>query len=135
MERFDFAFDDRFRPLLRTFSVGPDTAEVRLTDDDRFVASFGRLRISTPLSNVAGTRITGPYRWYRAIGARSSLADRGATFGSSTGRGLCVCFHEPVRGLFGSVVRHPGLTVTVRDCEGLQRALEARIAAGAAGTG
>jgi hypothetical protein len=125
VQRFEFAFEDRYRSFLRLIGVHPGNTEVVLTDDGRFVAQYGRMRVVTPRSNIAGTQITGPYRGWKAIGARASFADRGATFGTTTERGLCVRFHQPVRALFGSVVRHPGLTVTVRDCEALQAALEA----------
>ena len=66
--------------------------------------------------NVQTARLTGPYRWYRAIGPRLSLADHGLAFGTTTARGVCLLFWEPVRGIgpFG-VIRHPGLTLTVAD--------------------
>lgn len=129
MERFPFQFDDRYRGLLRVMGVRPETAEVVLTDDDRLVATFGRLRVDTPLSNLSSTQITRNYKWYKAIGARGSLADRGATMGTNCDAGLCVCFHEPIKLLFGSFARHPGLTMTVADPEGLQAAIERRRAA------
>ncbi len=58
--------------------------------------------------------ITGPYRWYTAIGARGSFADRGLTFGTTTRGGVCLVFDRPVPGLepTGRVL-HPGLTLTV----------------------
>jgi hypothetical protein len=116
---FPFAFEPRFVPLLRALGVTPANSEVVVTPE-RFVARFGRWVVDTPVSNVADARVSGPYRSYRAIGPRGSLADRGATFGSSTAGGVCVLFHEPVTGLepFG-VIKHPGLTVTVEDREGL----------------
>lgn len=126
MERFPFRFDDRFRVLLNIIGARPENSEVVLTDDDRFVAKFGRLVVDTPMANLAGTQISRNYRWYKAIGARGSLADGGATMGTNADAGLCVRFHEPVKLLFGSLRRHPGLTVTVADPEGLQTAIERR---------
>lgn len=121
MERYDFAFDPRFRLLLRAWGATPDSAEVRLTDGE-LIARFGFARLRTPLTNVVATEITGPYRWYTAIGARMSLADRGLSYGTNAARGLCIRFAEPVSGGLGPV-RHPGLTVTVREPERLAEAL------------
>jgi hypothetical protein len=55
-----------------------------------------------------------------------SLVDRGLTFASNRDRGVCIRFVEPVRGVdVLGVVRHPGLTVTVEDVDGLIEALAA----------
>jgi hypothetical protein len=119
--------DRPWRSGLRVFGVRADTAGVVL-DDDGFHARFGRLRVDAPWEDVAGACVTGPYRWYRAIGPRLSLADRGATFGSATAAGTCVTFHRPVAGLFGRRRVHPGLTVTVEDPHALRDAIEAELA-------
>ena len=127
-ERFRFAFDDRFRLPLALAGITPATAFVTLTADDRFVARFGPWTCETPLTNVTCVQRTGPYRWWRAIGTRLSFTDGGATFGSTTAGGICLCFAEPVRALdaFG-LLRHPGLTVTVADLDRFAAAVEARI--------
>ena len=52
--------------------VNPRDDAVTLTDDGRFVAKFGVLRVETPLENVAGAHITRGYRWWTAAGARRS---------------------------------------------------------------
>ena len=125
VRQFDFAFDDRVRPLLALVGVVPSTAHVTL-DGDRLVARFGPWSCETTVDNVASVEVTGPYRAHRAIGTRASLADRGLTFGSTTAGGVCLCFREPVRGLdpFG-LVAHPGLTVTVADRDGFAEAVRA----------
>jgi hypothetical protein len=120
--RFDFDFDPRFRGLLRLSGVSPRTAVVRV-HPDRLHARFGPVAVETPLDNVRDVRRTGPYRWYRTIGIRLSLVDRGLTFGSSVDDGVCIRFHRPVAGLAG--IRHPGLTVTVADPDALVTALRA----------
>jgi hypothetical protein len=125
-ERFPFAFDPRFQRLLALFGVRPSNSEVVLTDTT-FTARFGRLRARTPVGNLKDVRITHDYRWYKAIGPRASVADRGATFGSNTRAGVCVCFHEPVPALLGKWQRHPALTVTVADPGGLAAAIRRRI--------
>jgi len=125
MTDFGFAFDPRFRWLLALVGVRPATARVTLSGE-QLVARFGPWVCDTTVGNVSGVEVTGPYRWYTAIGARGSFVDRGLTFGSTPAGGVCILFHEPVTGLepFGRA-RHPGLTVTVADRDGFARALRA----------
>lgn len=125
MPVFPFAFEPRFKPLVWAMAgATPENSRVRI-EDGRFVAEFGRLRCSTRIENIAGCEVSGPYRWFKAIGPRASFADHGATFGSTTEGGVCVRFHEPVKALAGSLIKHPGLTVTVADRQGLVDAIEA----------
>lgn len=126
--QWDFAFDRLTRPLLALIGVVPSTAHVTL-DGDRLVARFGPWSCETTVDNVVDVQVTGPYKAYRALGPRGSLADRGLTFGTTTAGGVCLCFREPVHGLdpFGAIA-HPGLTVTVADREGFAAAV--RSAAG-----
>ncbi len=127
-ERFRFAFDDRFRLPLAAAGITPATSFVTLTADDRLVARFGPWTCETPISNVTCVERTGPYRWWRAIGTRLSFKDGGATFGSTTAGGVCLCFAEPVRALDAlGAFRHRGLTVTVEDLDGFVAAVERRI--------
>ncbi|MDJ0925302.1 MAG: hypothetical protein QNJ77_12140 [Acidimicrobiia bacterium] len=127
MQEFAFRFDPVFTPMLLTLGVHPGNARVSITDDDRFVAEFGRWRVDTPLANIDCVQVTGPYRSYKAIGVRGSWVDQGITFGSSRKRGVCVTFVEPVPRLLGGMKDHPGLTVTVKDVEGLVAALTPHI--------
>ncbi len=126
METFDFRFDLTARPLLLALGVHPGNAIVRLTDDDRFVAEFGRWTVETSISNIDCAKVTGPYRRYKAIGLRGSMVDQGVTFGSSAAGGVCVTFIEPVRKLIPGMKHHPGLTVTVADPGALVAAVERR---------
>jgi hypothetical protein len=126
METFAFRFDRLYRPVLLGLGVHPGNSEVKLTDQDRFLAKFGRWVVDTPLSNIDCVEVTGPYRAYRAIGVRGSAVDHGLTFGSSRQGGVCVTFHEPVANLLPGMKPHPGLTVTVVDLEGLAAAIEDR---------
>jgi hypothetical protein len=119
---FPYRYDQRLAPLWRPFLVRTKRDGVRLTDDGQLVATFGPLRVATPLANVDGAHVTGPYRWWTAAGARLSLADDGLTFGTNAQRGVCVHFAERVNG-FGPR-RHSALTVTVEDVDGLVAALE-----------
>lgn len=120
---FPLAIDPRAWPYLILHGVRKRWALVVL-DDDKLIAQFGPWRLSTEISNIARTTVTGPYRWYRAIGIRMSLVDRGLTFGSNARAGLCIEFVRPVQAFLP--VRHPGLTVTVADPEGLKTAIENR---------
>ncbi|MDM4718982.1 hypothetical protein QTQ03_04975 [Micromonospora sp. WMMA1363] len=121
--RFPFRFDRHFRPALAVLGVRPATAWVRV-DDDELAVRFGPWRLHTGRRNVAGVECGGPYRWWRAVGPRLSLADAGVTFGSSAAAGVCVRFAEPVPALLpGGWLRHPGLTVTVADPGALVRLL------------
>jgi len=118
---FPLEIDRRYRALLAVFRLAPDDG-VRLTDDGRFVASFGRMKLETPLDNVVGAHITTDYNWWKAIGARLSFADDGLTFGSNTAMGVCVHFAERVPKVIG-FKDHSALTITVADAEGLVAAL------------
>lgn len=123
--RFAFRHEHRFAVPLRALGVGPDTAWVEV-DDTTLRVRFGRLGLRTPIGNVVGVELTGPYPWYRAIGPRLSLADGGVTFGTSTHGGVCIRFHESVPALLGRRFRHPGATVTVDDPTELARTLGER---------
>lgn len=118
---FPLDVDRRYRILLAPFRLGPDDG-VRLTEDDRFVAMFGRLKLETPLDNVTGAHVTTGYRWWKAIGARLSFADDGLTFGSNTAAGVCVHFAERVPKVVG-FRDHSALTVTVAEPDALVEAL------------
>ena len=122
-EVFRYAVDKRFFPLLLTFGLRPSKDGVTLTDDGRFVATYGFFRIETSLSNIDGAHVTSGYRWWTAVGVRGSLADDGLTFGTNRDRGVCVHFHDKVR----SVMRrsgHSALTVTVAEVDRLIEALD-----------
>ena len=115
--QFELAFDRRFRLPLAALGITPATAHVSISAD-LLVACFGPWTCHTTPANVRQVCVTGPYRAYRAIGPRLSLADHGLTFGTTIRRGVCLLFDEPVTGIdpFG-VIRHPGLTLTVAEPE------------------
>ena len=121
---FDFEFDPKYRAMALLFGVTPDRTGVEITDR-RFIARYGFWSLETELANISGFEVSGPYRTWTTIGpARLSLADRGLTFASNGRRGVCIKFKEPVRGIEPTgTLRHPGLTVTVSDVDGLARAL------------
>ena len=121
-ERFAFRLPARWRIPLLVYGVTPSRAYVEI-DAERLTARFGLFGVRTAVANLDHYSVTGPYRWWRAIGIRISLVDGGLTFGSATAGGVCIHFRSRVRFL---VFRPPALTVTVRDVDALRRALAAR---------
>lgn len=118
---FPYRFADRFIGIWWPLGARKDRDGVTVTDK-HFVATYGRFRLKTSLSNVTGGHITGSYRWYTAVGIRLSFCDSGLTFGTNPDRGVCVHFDEPVAKVIG-FRPHAALTVTVADCEGLVAAI------------
>ena len=120
---FPYEADIKLAPFWAPFGVRPSKDGVMLTDDDRFVARFGFLRVQTPLTNIEGAHVTTGYRWWTAAGARLSFVDDGLTFGTNNAGGVCVHFRTKVP----SALRHRGhsaLTVTVANLAGLVAALD-----------
>jgi len=114
---FPYAVDLRLAPFWLPFGLRPGRDGVTVTDGT-FRATFGFLRLETPLGNIGDAHVTRDYRWWTAGGARLSLADQGLTFGTNRSAGVCVHFRERVP----SPLRrsgHPALTVTVADVDGL----------------
>lgn len=103
--------------------LGLDGADgVYVGGDGSWRATFGRFGIDTTLDNVDHTEVTGPHRWYTAVGLRLSLADDGVTFGTNHHRGLCIEFVERVPKVIG-FKDHSALWVSVADPEGLAAAI------------
>ena len=122
-EFFPFAVDRRLAPFRLPFGVRPGKDGVTITDAGTFLATFGFLKLETPLANIDEAHVTRNYRWWTAAGARRSLADNGLTFGTNRTAGVCVHFRDPVP----SPLRrkgHPALTVTVADVDGLVQRLQ-----------
>jgi len=119
---FPYKIDSRWKALLRPLGVGHDDG-VTITEDGHLVATYGRVQVDTPLGNVDHTEITGPHRWYTAVGLRLSFADDGLTMGTNHHRGLCIGFVEPIPRVIG-FRKHSALWVSVADPEGLAAALQ-----------
>jgi hypothetical protein len=128
VERFEFAFHPKYRPLARPFGITPSKAWVEVSDT-KFYARFGPFRLSTPLSNIAAVAVTGPYAMFKTAGpARLGITDGSLTFASNGDRGVLLRFATPVRGKGRlRLLRHPELTVTVAEPERLATVLDARV--------
>lgn len=113
-----------FSTVSRLFGVKESNAFVDVRDG-RLEIRFGPWHLATPLDNVAGAKLTGPYRWWKVIGPpHLSFKDRGITFATNAQQGVCIEFREPVGAIDPrGVIRHPGATVTVMNPEALVRAL------------
>ena len=125
-ERFGFRFAEAYRLPARVFGITPESAWVEV-GADALDAHFGPWRVRTPLTNVAAVAVTGPYAFLKTAGpARLAITDRGLTFATNGERGVLISFRSPVRGLDPlKLLRHPELTVTVADVEGLAKRLSA----------
>ncbi len=126
-ERFEFAFAPSYRIPGAIFGVRPATSWVEV-DDSTFKARYGPWRVTTPLGNITGTEVTGPYAFWKTAGsARFAFTDRGLSFTPNGDRGLLIHFAEPVRGLEASGrLRHPELTVGVAEPERLAEVIDSR---------
>ena len=118
--RFDFAFAPRYRVLSRPFGIKPESAWVGVSEEILDVR-FGPWHLTTTTANISDVAVTGPYALWKTAGpARLAATDRGLTFATNGTRGVRICFHRPVRGIEPlGLIRHPELTVTVADVEGL----------------
>lgn len=117
---FPYRRDNRWRYVLRP--LGVDLNDGVTVDDDTLRATFGFWSVETPVSNVAGARVTGPHPWYTAVGLRLSFRDDGLTFGTDPRRGLYIDFVEKIDRVIG-FHDHSSLWVSVADPEGLAEAV------------
>jgi len=126
MAKFEFRFDRPYLIAGLPFGVTPSTVGVEV-DGEELRVRFGLWSLRTPVANVAGTEVTGPYGLLKTLGPpHLSLADKGITFATNADRGLCIRLHDPVPGIdpLGQI-RHPGVTVTVADVDALASVLDA----------
>ena len=119
---FPYEFDERWNMMFKALGVKEiDGVEV---NTEGLRATYGRQSIETPLTNVDHTLVTGPHRWYTAVGLRLSFApqDDGITFGTNHHAGLCIAFVEKVPKIIG-FSDHSDLWVSVADPQGLAAAI------------
>jgi len=119
--RFPIRLERSWRPWLRLWGVRPENAYIDL-GDGRLDARFGWSTLATDLSNIEDYRITGPYRWWSAIGVRRSVRNGDASFCGTARGGVCLRFRDPVP--WARIFHPPALTVTPEDLDGFVAALE-----------
>lgn len=118
---FPYDFDDRWKPMFLALGVDRDDG-VTLGEDGGLVATYGRKRVVTTIDNVDHTLMTGPHRWYTAVGIRLSFTDDGLTFGTNHRLGLCIAFVEKIPKVIG-MKDHSALWVSIADPAGLAAAI------------
>jgi len=125
MKRFRFDFRHPLATPLLLVGVTPRSSFVDVGQGELRVR-FGPWSLQTPLANIRGAEVTGPYTALKAIGVRLSFADRGLTFGTTTVAGVCISFRDAIPAAlpFG-LLHHPSLTVTVEDPSRLVQTLNA----------
>jgi len=117
---FPYRLDRRWTPLYAALGV-KSTDGVDLTDG-MLRATYGRFKVETPLDNIDHTEVTGPHRWYTAVGLRLSFTDDGITFGTNHLSGLCIAFKTRIPKVIG-FKDHSALWVSVADPAGLAAAI------------
>ena len=120
-KHFPYRLDNRWIALFLTLGVGKKDG-VTLTGNGELIATFGRFKVKTTLDNVDHTKITGPHRWYTAVGLRLSLADDGVTFGTNHHKGVSIVFKKKIPRVIG-FKKHSMLWVSVADPEGFVEAI------------
>lgn len=112
---FRYRMDRRWAATFIALRV-TKTDGVTLTTDGLLRATFGRFQVETPLSNIDHTQVTGPHRWYTAVGLRLSAIDDGITFGTNHRLGLSIAFKERIPRVIG-LRKHSTLWVSVAEPE------------------
>jgi hypothetical protein len=116
-QHFPYRLDKRWTALFLALGVGDDDG-VDISDTGELIATYGRVNVKTTLDNIDHTLVTGPHRWYTAVGLRLSFTDDGLTFGTNHHKGLCIAFVHKIPKVIG-FKDHSMLWVSVADPEGL----------------
>ncbi|MFP3901438.1 MAG: hypothetical protein ACLFXM_11325 [Acidimicrobiia bacterium] len=128
-EHFPFAFEPYQLLLGLPFGITPFTSGVTV-DSTELQIRYGPWSLHTPLDNVAGAEMTGPYTLVKTAGPpHLSLVDRGISFVTRRSSGVCIRFREPVPCILpmhSELITHPGATVTVSWPHELMRLLTER---------
>ncbi len=122
---FPFAFGDPLSLPLRAVGIWPFSALVAVTAQELQIR-FGPWSMRTPLRNIASASVVPGPGWLDVVGPpRVSLRDGSVTFATVRRRAVRLRFLDPVPGgLPLSFVRHPSVSLTVRDPEGLVALLD-----------
>lgn len=123
---FPYLLDKRWNALFLLLGVRAADG-VTVSAKGELIATYGRFKVSTRLDNIDHTVVTGPHRWYTAVGLRLSLTDDGITFGTNHRKGLSIAFVKKVPRVIG-LRKHSTLWVSVADPEGLAKAIGKQVA-------
>jgi len=127
IERFPIRIGRRSAPALRLFlGVRPENASIEIGDppDGDLVIRFGWTSFRTPLANVAGYRLEGPWTWVKAIGVRISvLGDHAVAFDGSAHGGIRIDLRTPVA---WTLIHAPAVYASADDEAAVGAALAAR---------
>jgi hypothetical protein len=111
--KFLFRFDRVGRYLLLALGVTPATSGVEITGGQVLIR-YGPWRTTIDRRNIQAVAAAGPFKPWKAIGPRVSLADHGLTFGTSRHGGVCIELRQPAAVLAPRrLLAHPAVTVTV----------------------
>lgn len=125
---FRFRFDWPMAAAAFLVGVTPRTTDVEV-GEEHLTVRFGAWSLCTPLGNISGTHVTGPYAWPKVVGPpRLSVVDSGVTFATTSQAGVCIELDRPEAGAlpFG-LLRHRALTITVDEPDGFVEELEAAV--------
>jgi hypothetical protein len=103
----------RSRWFIRLWTARPETAYAEIDEDLEIV--FGRFRFRTPVANIAGWRIEGPWHWITAIGVRRGLRRGDVSFAGDARGGVRLELRERVT---WGPLHVPVVWVGVDDLEG-----------------
>ena len=120
---FPIRIQPALRPILLLFGVRGRSSAMVTLDAARLRARFGFFRATAAISDIERWDITGPYRWWRAVGVRKTLFKPELTFGGAAHGGVRVRFRSRVTIARLSV---RDLYLTVDDLAGFGAALAAR---------
>lgn len=124
MSRFEFAFTRPYLLAGLPFGVTPRTAWVEV-DDLAMRVRFGPWSLRTTLRNIDSLEESADFAFLKTAGPpHLSFADRGISFATNGDRALCLQLTQPVPGIDpAGLIKHPGVTLTVADVDGLRGAL------------
>ncbi|MEM6559161.1 MAG: hypothetical protein AAF219_08765 [Myxococcota bacterium] len=123
LRHFPYRLDKRWTPLFFALGVSDDDG-VTITDSGILKATYGHFSVRTDVENVKHTTVTGPHRWYTAVGLRLAFSNDGVTFGTNHKRGLSIAFVERISKVIG-FRKHSRLWVSVAEPEELAGAIDA----------
>ncbi len=98
-ERLPFRIGRWSRLVLLAWGVRRGHREVTLVED-RIEVRFGWFDVTIPVTDIERWDITGPYRWYRAIGVRHTVFGRDISFCGDASGAIRLWLRTPRRVAF-----------------------------------